>query len=41
MQFLVAPEVVGSWSVPPKVEEHCGQLEKQKGGPMRDEDFYW
>ena len=41
MQFLVDSPTVGGWTVPPTVAEHCRHPEKQRGGPMKDEDFYW
>jgi FtsP/CotA-like multicopper oxidase with cupredoxin domain len=41
MQFLVGTETVKSWDVPENVQDMCKHPEKQRGGPMKDEDFYW
>jgi len=41
MQFLVDVETVGAWSVPAQVEELCSHPERQRGGPIADDVFYW
>jgi hypothetical protein len=41
MQFLVGAETVKSWDVPEIVQDMCKHPEKQRGGPLKDEDFYW
>ncbi|CCX14263.1 multicopper oxidase-domain-containing protein [Pyronema domesticum] len=41
MQFLVASDKVGAWTVPEEVKQMCERKELQRGGPIPDEDFYW
>ena len=41
MQFLVGVETIKGWVVPESVREHCENPERQRGGPMKDEDFFW
>jgi hypothetical protein len=40
MQFLVASDKVGTWTVPEEVKQMCEKKELQRGGPIPDEDFY-
>lgn len=41
MQFLVGADTVKAWAVPEQVQNVCAHPEMQRGGPLRDEDFYW